>query len=199
VASPLPTPSPSSSVDPFAPPSANLDARPARDARRYPLAQRGERFWANLLDALVLAPFVAIGVAIGSVLAKEGNLTGQAELGTEGILAIMVALPAQIYQWYAVSKRGQTLGKRLCRIRVVRLDGSPVDFLHAVVLRSWVPLGGIALLGGIGLEPVGRLLNLADVLSIFTASRRMLHDLVAGTKVVSSEPSEPIAAPELRA
>jgi len=66
--------------------------------------------------------------------------------------------------------RGQTLGKMLFRIRVVRLDGSPLPFGISVLrhLGSWLS----AAILGIGYLPAA-----------FRADKRALHDLIAGTRV----------------
>lgn len=75
--------------------------------------------------------------------------------------------------------RGQTLGKLLVGIQIVRqFDGSRAGFVKAVLLRG-VVFGFIGMIGAIG--PI---VLLADVLFIFRRDRRCLHDLVADTRVV---------------
>ncbi len=182
-----PSSSPAPAFDPFAPPSASLELREDPPAK-LPLAQRGDRFWANLLDLAVLLPGGLAGLAIGWSFKTMGELTGEEALGVEVVFAVLLLLPIQIYQWYAVSKRGQTLGKRWLRIRIVRVDGGPVGFVQAVLLRSWVPFGVMMLLSAIGIEPLAKLYNSIDTFSIFTANRRMIHDRIAGTQVVSVTP-----------
>ena len=61
-----------------------------------------------------------------------------------------------------MSTRGQSIGTRWLRMKVVRVDGSDVDFVPGMFLRSWVLLGVAALLGAIGIDPVARLLNTID-------------------------------------
>jgi uncharacterized RDD family membrane protein YckC len=179
--------SPAPSLDPFAPPQASLEQAPLTVPVAHPPADRLTRFGANLLDWILLAAAAGIGCAIAGALNGAFNLTGDEAKGLYYVLGLLFATPFQIYQWYAVSTRGQTLGKRFCAIRIVRVDGSPIGFAHAVVLRSWVPMGLIVLLGIIWV-PAGRVLNLVDTLSIFSGSRRMVHDLIAGTKVVNVTP-----------
>lgn len=78
-----------------------------------------------------------------------------------------------------LSVRGQTLGKLLVGIQIVRQsDGSRAGFIKAVLLRGVV----FGFIGMIGL--VGPVLLLVDVLLIFRRDRRCLHDLVADTCVV---------------
>jgi uncharacterized RDD family membrane protein YckC len=185
--------SPAPSLDPFAPPTASLEPTAAPAPGAHELADRFTRFGANLLDWILLAPFAGIGCAIAGALNSSFNFHGDEAKGVYFIFGMLLALPFQIYQWYAVSTRGQTLGKRFCRIRIVRIDGSPIGFTHAVLLRSWVPMGLIVLIGAIGLDPVARLVNFADTVSIFSGNRRMLHDLIAGTHVVNVTPTPPTA------
>ena len=67
--------------------------------------------------------------------------------------------------------------------RIVRLDGRPVGFVEAVLLRSWM----FGLLGWV--PRAGSFLGLADILFIFRRDRRCLHDLLAGTKVIETSRS----------
>jgi len=99
---------------------------------------------------------------------------------TLGMLVLALgSLLLLIVQIVMLSTRGQTIGKWLLRIRVVRYaDGSPVGFVHGWLLRNFVP-------GLIQLVPwVGFAFYLADACFIFSPERRCLHDLIAGTKVV---------------
>ena len=79
--------------------------------------------------------------------------------------------------------RGQTLGKLLVGIHVVRnADGGRAGFVKAVLLRTvliWIILS---------MPMLGNAFWLVDVLLIFRADQRCLHDLVADTKVVRRKP-----------
>ena len=80
-----------------------------------------------------------------------------------------------------LSMRGQTIGKRLLGIRIVRFgDGSNPGFVRAWLLRSLV-------VGLIGTLPmVGNVFMIVNYAFIFRADRRCLHDLIADTKVVKA-------------
>ena len=74
---------------------------------------------------------------------------------------------------------GQTIGKRLMKIKIVDLQGDQVGISKLYFLRylffslvSQVP-------------QVGGLIGLVDILFIFGKERRCLHDLLAGTRVVN--------------
>jgi uncharacterized RDD family membrane protein YckC len=140
------------------------------------LAERGTRLGAVLLDSLIALVCAAPG---GIVLAiadgdDTGTVIGSILLGI-GFLALAVV------QIYLLSTRGQTLGKRMVSVRIVKFqDNSNPGFVGAVLLRSFVP----ALLGGIPI--VGPLFSIVDICFIFSEDRRCLHDLIAGTKVVKA-------------
>jgi uncharacterized RDD family membrane protein YckC len=99
--------------------------------------------------------------------------------GIIGIISALAILAVFIYQNYLVTMTGQTIGKRLAKIRIVKLDGQNPGFVSAVLLRSW--LG--AVISWIPL--VGSLYGLVDALFIFRADRRCIHDQIAGTRVVT--------------
>jgi len=93
-----------------------------------------------------------------------------------------------VVQVLMLSTRGQSIGKRLCGIRIVRFrDERNPGFVHAFLLRGVLP-------GLIELIPVfGMIFMLVDTCFIFRADRRCLHDLMADTVVVSGAPG---AGPE---
>jgi uncharacterized RDD family membrane protein YckC len=93
-------------------------------------------------------------------------------------LPVLVAVAVQIG---LLSLRGQTLGKLLLRIRIVRFGGGlRAGFVHAFLLRSLLPemLRIIPFLGVV--------FWLVDIGFIFREDRRCLHDLIAGTVVVAA-------------
>jgi uncharacterized RDD family membrane protein YckC len=95
-------------------------------------------------------------------------------------------LPLNLLQWYLVATSGQTLGKKIVKTRIVKLDGSKVDWVSGVMLRYW-PIVGLALLGNLlHLTWLTGLVAFVDPLFIFGSGRRTLHDLIAGTKVVDA-------------
>lgn len=81
---------------------------------------------------------------------------------------------------------GQTPGKMLLGIAVVRRDGVPAGYGRA--LLRWIGYWLSALPGGLGFVP-----------AFFTAERRGLHDWMAGTRVVRREvaPARTTSSPVL--
>lgn len=123
-----------------------------------PLAKITDRFLAYLVDIL---PF-ALAYYAGLAFATAPRWALVAGLGTLFVL------------YHAVmNARGATLGKRLLGIRVVRLDGTPLDFRTSLI-RS------------LGYIPSTPLFNLGYLWSLWDGRNRAWHDLLAGTLVVES-------------
>ena len=83
---------------------------------------------------------------------------------------------------WMVRTNGQTLGKQLMGIRVIRPDGKPIDFLYAllreVVVKTFV-------FAGIGGSLTFGLLFLLDFLwPLWDDENRALHDMIVNSRVV---------------
>jgi uncharacterized RDD family membrane protein YckC len=174
----------------------SADLGPASTA----LASRWLRLGAALLDEL-LSNFCAMPgmIMLGPSalmliyrLATQGRsalqdsdlemLTGMS--GALGVLLLGVLFCAAIQTWM-LAVRGQTVGKRLLGIRIVRVqDDANPGFVHAVLLRSIFPIFNRFVM--VFIPVLGLSFWLVDVLCVFRADRRCLHDLFAGTKVVQS-------------
>ena len=100
-------------------------------------------------------------------------------LGLRSVPALgMIALA--VYQLVLLYRSGQTVGKKIVGIRIVRPDGGRASFPRLLFLRYLVP----GLIGAIPL--VGFLFALVDALFIFAEDRRTLHDKIADTIVVNA-------------
>jgi uncharacterized RDD family membrane protein YckC len=129
-----------------------------------PLASRGSRLGAALIDGLIAAVpylFIAMGQDNGFLLA----------IGLIGFLALIVI------QLRFLIVDGQTIGKKILRIKIVMVaTGQNGGFVPNVVLRGIVN-------GLLGFVPF---YSLVDVLFIFREDRRCIHDLIAKTRVVQA-------------
>jgi uncharacterized RDD family membrane protein YckC len=81
---------------------------------------------------------------------------------------------------YLLQTRGQTIGKMLLHVRIVRTDGSKATLVRLAGLRYFAN-SVIALI-----PVVGWLYGLVDALMIFRDSRKCLHDNIADTIVVKA-------------
>ncbi|MCB9701259.1 MAG: RDD family protein [Myxococcales bacterium] len=152
---------------------------------QYRLAGPSRRVLAYLFDLLIKAGVILV---LGGLLLL-GGVNLKASAGWTIGLLLTVAFVAE---WgYGVLfeslMRGQTPGKRVMRLRVVKEGGQPINFMDAL-LRN--------LLRGADFLPGGYALG-AAVMSVDPRFRR-LGDLVAGTMVVVEERSHVGAPVRLR-
>jgi uncharacterized RDD family membrane protein YckC len=156
------------------------------DAAGLPLASPGARIAAASIDAIVvglwfpLLPLFAVFVGVGgwSALWTLGRIPDNLVVIVSACVAVFAVVLAG--QHVLLAATGQTLGKRLTGIRIVRTDGTPADVLHAVVLRWWV--WAVVVLA---VPVVGWVVGpAADLVLLFDRDHRTLHDLLAGTVVV---------------
>lgn len=114
------------------------------------------------------------------------------------VILILIAALWFAYEVPAIANTGQTLGKRLLKIKVMRME-SEDRIGYGRAIRRWNPLGLSVLLWTCG---VGFVLQFLDSLSpvIDWPLHRAFHDRSAGTVVVrdapaQSPPSKPIGDP----
>lgn len=154
------------------------------------LAGLGSRFGAAFVDGLAqMLCRLPTSLAVFRVVSEQvssGDQLSFVEIASTASAAMSKSYPFLgaliVLQAVLLSLRGQSLGKLLTGIRIVRVrDGSQAGFVHAFLLRGVIP-------GTIELIPIlGGLFWLVDVCFIFGAERRCLHDLIAGTKVVKAK------------
>ncbi|WP_159887440.1 RDD family protein [Paenibacillus puerhi] len=124
-------------------------------------------FWIRLGALLLDALIIAVPLAIISSLLGEG---GSGEKQLTNVLSFLYSLLVPVF-W-----RGYTVGKRLCGIRIAKLDGSPPG-LGTMLLRNVVAGVVYGLTLGLGLI-------ISIVMVAARDDKRSLHDLIAGTEVV---------------
>ncbi|MFM1886506.1 MAG: hypothetical protein RL026_1663 [Pseudomonadota bacterium] len=144
-----------------------------------PDASRRRRLAAAVLDYLFA---MAAGAPAGLVAGFRGGPPADSMTGLalpEIYLLLVGVLALFVVQVWLLASRGQTLGKLILKIRIVRsTDGGNPGFVHAVLVRFLA----VALLGAVPF--VGWLFTLVDLLFIFGPDRRCLHDRMAGTRVL---------------
>lgn len=167
-------------------PAALPQAQETETGLELPLAGRWIRLAASLIDGSISMMFALPGLFMIAMSVLQSGIplneltTAQLEESVAGVGVMMAGMliPA-VVQMVLLTIRGQTLGKLMVGIRIVRFqDEGRAGFVKAVVLRSLVP----GLIGGI--PYIGIPFTLVDALFIFRADRRCLHDHIADTKVV---------------
>ena len=168
-----PPPPPADDDDLYRPPSAPVGAATRRISDAG-LASRGARLAAQLVDGLIGA---GLGFALGLVL--PGATAAGGGDGTLPLLAFAAAFVALVgINLRLLYLYGQTIGKRIIGVRIVRLDGDRAGLGRLVVLRTMVP----SMIAGVPF--LGVLFAVVNYLFIFRDDRRCLHDHMADTKVV---------------
>ena len=150
------------------------------------LARSGESAGPALDGGRIAAALVDIAVLVA------GTLAFATVFGTSGAGLVLVGVGWGLYYYFACeSGGGQTLGKKLFKLRVVADDGSPAT-MNQVGVRTILRLVDGLFAGLVGLGTM-----------IATGERRKrVGDIAAGTKIVradvpvASEPA-PAAAPAL--
>ena len=123
------------------------------------LAVIGKRFVAVFVDAILQAILVGL-IHLG--------------LGMGGVGNSLQMLLTLVYGWYFLTRHdGQTPGKKLMDIRVIKEDGSPIGDGDAIirVLVSWIS-GAVFLIGFIW--------------ALFDQRNQTWHDKAVGTLVVNA-------------
>jgi uncharacterized RDD family membrane protein YckC len=135
----------------------------------------------RMLAALIDLAIVGAGGA--AILFAAGVLGGDgASLGAP---LIVVVVGWALYYWFACeSGGGQTVGKKLTRLRVVTVDGAPAG-MRDIAVRTVLRVIDTALVGLIAMLATGE-------------RRARLGDLAAGTMIVSTD-GEPAVTPAVEA
>jgi uncharacterized RDD family membrane protein YckC len=151
-----------------------LDARPASFITRGMGA---------MLDFIVVGAAIWIFLSIGGIWFFEVATMSQdlaLIIFSVASAAVVVGVPVTV----ETLSRGRSVGKLACGIRVVRDDGGPVRFRHALVraligvFELWLTFGGIA-----------------AIASLSNAKGKRLGDIAAGTYAVRVRGGKPLSAP----
>ena len=145
------------------------------------LAGRGRRLGAYLIDliiaGIVLGVLAVLNLGISLEDLARDPMTQQ--MSTAGGIAYLVIF--MVINGYLLVTKGQTLGKLALGIRIVdAVSNGAATAVKILGLRYVL----VMLVGAIPI--IGGLLGLIDFLFIFREDRRCVHDLLAGTKVVSN-------------
>jgi len=133
------------------------------------------RFAAYLIDAIILSlVFAPLGFVLGIVLGATGNAQDpDLMLASNGLINAGSIVAGWLYSSLLESSSWQgTVGKKLCGLRVTDMDGYQISFGKATgryfgkILSSLICLVGFFMVA-------------------FTEKHQGLHDLLAGTLVVT--------------
>ncbi|NXY96337.1 RDD family protein [Streptomyces sp. BR123] len=152
-----------------------LGLRPAR------LPSRALAFFLDLLVYGTGYLAITVGLAYATASLDEA---AQAAVAVANTLLVLVGVPIAV----ETLSHGRSLGKLACGLRVVRDDGGPVRFRHALVRGA---MGVVELLLTFG--------SVACIASLVSARGRRLGDVFGGTLVIRERvpgaPVMPVPAP----
>ncbi|MGZ9931279.1 RDD family protein [Streptomyces sp. NC-S4] len=132
-------------------------------------ARLPSRALAILLDlAVYVTGYVLISVGLAMATASLDD-AAQAAVAVADFLLFLVGVPIAV----ETLSHGRSLGKLACGLRVVRDDGGPIRFRHALVRGA---MGVVELILTFG--------SIACIASLASARGRRLGDVFAGTLVV---------------
>ncbi|MFF2139260.1 RDD family protein [Streptomyces sp. NPDC058193] len=137
-----------------------LGLRPAR------LPSRALAIAIDLAVLLTVFVLVSVGLAVATVTLDDAAV---AAIAVATFLLVLVGGPVAV----ETLSHGRSLGKLACGLRVVRDDGGPIRFRHALVRGA---MGVVEILGTFGV--------VGCIASLVSARGRRLGDVFAGTLVV---------------
>lgn len=160
--------------NPYAPPHA-IVRDIADPLAAFMPADRGTRLGASILDTIIFMLMVYFPLGLAAIVGAGGGdrnaaLIGGGLLGVTGFVA---------WSWVTivnVKRNGQSLGKKMVGVKVVRSSGAAVSLGRVFWLRNVVN----------GVLSIIPLYGIVDVLFIFGESRQCLHDKLADTIVIKA-------------
>ena len=159
----------------------------------FPLAGLGSRFLAVALDSVIQSAVVVVLVLIGAVVfAAVGTraIDSMSGAAAKWFMALMIlgyfVLFWGYFSLFEAFRNGQTPGKRVMKIRVIKESGRQITFFEALARN---------LLRVVDAMPSAYLIGVISILC--TKQNKRLGDLVAGTIVVHERVDEFGAYPSI--
>jgi uncharacterized RDD family membrane protein YckC len=162
---------------------------PEQIALELPLAGIGSRFLGLVIDTLiqfVLYIIVAFAVGFSAALAGAGGIGRYLRwIPVSWAPAIAILFVFSVYWGYfaffEIIWKGQTPGKRLAKIRVIKESGRPINAYEAIARNLLRAIDGLPGMYGVGI-----------VCMMLNSQNRRLGDYVAGTVVVHDKRTEEV-------
>ncbi|MGD2247462.1 MAG: RDD family protein [Candidatus Methanofastidiosia archaeon] len=131
------------------------------------------RIVAVIIDYIVIVVIVGIlGMIIGFSLVAAGRFG----VSMVPLILFIGVVPFLYYTFFEAYMNGQTVGKMLVKIKVVKEDGSPIDIVDALIRNVLRIIDSLPVLYLLGL-----------VLIASSDKKQRLGDIVAKTVVVKAE------------
>jgi uncharacterized RDD family membrane protein YckC len=143
----------------------------------YPVASLGDRILAHLLDQIIKSIYAL----------AAGILLYNADIENEWVWVLIIGIPWLLSTlFFEIFMNGQTPGKRVINIKVIRMNGTPAT-LGDYILRWVFSLVDFGIFSG----------AIAVIIIAAGGKGQRLGDLVAGTTVVKLIEQKDITADEI--
>ena len=166
--------------NPFAAPTAHVADIP--HAGEQQLGGRGARLGSVIIDGMLQgAVYYAVAFTMFSTLLPSNSPDSFG--GMAGVFVLRIVISVGLFialHGYLLATQGQTIGKKLLGLRILRSNGERASLGRLLGLRYF--LGWVLLV----IPFAGAIYGLADCLMIFRDSRKCLHDNIADTIVVKA-------------
>ena len=159
----------------YSPPEADLEVA---EATEKILANRWTRFWAALIDGILLGILFLPFILLYQTSFGEQLISSLSSIAVEIISSLAGVIIYLILNGYFLSTSGQTIGKMILKIQIVDYHTEELLSFNKVFSVRYLPFYIVSQLPALGI------LGLIDCLFIFSKENRCLHDLLAGTKVI---------------
>ena len=169
--------------NPYAPPQSEIEPITETEFAAQTMASPWIRLGAHVIDLLL---YMAILWPIGHFTDYTQKVRQASATGKHFIPEMLVWIPVIMMIFLIINWRflgqGQTIGKKLLKIRIVRKNGEPAERLRIITRRIF----SVWLASAV--PTVGPFIALADNLLIFRTHGNTLHDDLADTKVIKVLP-----------
>lgn len=141
----------------------------------FKAASVGERMYASLLDLLIKGAYIIVVSYIFFYLLGFSNILNRVDMWSKVAVMILFFFPVMIYSVTLESLfEGQTIGKKLLKIKVVKIDGYQASFGDYLIRWLFRIVENNMMSGLIGL-----------VAMIVNSKTQRMGDMAAGTAVIT--------------
>jgi uncharacterized RDD family membrane protein YckC len=158
------------------------------EAGHWELSGWWRRAGAQIVDGIIIAVVALIVLAVVGAIAGSTSIADDTVGVVAAIFGVLIwglcaVVAALVYApWMMARTNGQTLGRMVTGIRVVRANGKPIDFGWAMlreVAVKWLLFNAVGGSVTFGLAP------LVDVLwPLWDEEKRALHDLIVDSRTI---------------
>lgn len=155
---------------------------PEQIALELPLAGIGSRFLAIAIDTVIqFALYFVVGLILFLLIPAGALAFNSWSLGPAIGIFLIFCIYWGYFAIFEVQWKGQTPGKRIAGIRVIKESGSPINAYEAVGRNLMRAIDGLPSFYGVGV-----------ICMILNKQNRRLGDFVAGTVVVHDKQTDQV-------